>query len=106
MGWRYPVALHGQQRRVYSGRTSERSRHVEVGRVTFEVRATKHWACGGLDCFRSVAGGLRCARGRRTPRCGCSGGPTSRKGGFSPLNQPTTWYQLRGRLRLYTTCHV
>ena len=24
---------------------------------------------------------------------GCSGGPTSRNGGFSPLDQPTTWHQ-------------
>ena len=57
-------------------------------------RATKNWACGGLGCFRSVAGGLRCARDLRRPRFGCSGGPTSRNnGGFSPLNQPTTWHK-------------
>ena len=28
MGWRHPAARHGQQRRGYSGRTSERSHHV------------------------------------------------------------------------------
>ena len=39
MGWRRPAAPHGQQRRGYSGRTSERSRDVVVGRVTFEVQS-------------------------------------------------------------------
>ena len=38
MGWRCPAAPHGQQPRGYSGRPSERSRDVEVGRVTFEVQ--------------------------------------------------------------------
>ena len=38
MSWRHPAARHWQQRRGYSGRTSERSRHVVVGRVTFEVQ--------------------------------------------------------------------
>ena len=38
MGWRHPAARHGQQRRGYSCRTSERSHHVVVGRVTFEVQ--------------------------------------------------------------------
>ena len=77
----------------YSGRTSERSRVVVVGRVTFEMQGDKNWACGGLDCFRSVAGGLRCAKDLRRPRYGCSGGLSSRNGGFSPLNEPTTWDQ-------------
>ena len=92
MGWRHPAARHGQQRRRYSGRTSERSRddNVVVGRVTFEVQGDETWVCGGLECFGSVAGGLCCAKDLRRPRCGCSGGPTSRNGGFSPLNQPTT----------------
>ena len=38
MSWRRPAAPHGQQRRGYSGRTSERSRDVVVGHVTFEVQ--------------------------------------------------------------------
>ena len=38
MGWRHLAARHGQQRRGYSGRTSERSHHVVVGRATFEVQ--------------------------------------------------------------------
>ena len=38
MGWRHPAARHGQQRRGYSSQTSERSRQVVVGRVTFEVQ--------------------------------------------------------------------
>ena len=38
MGWRRSAALHGQWRRGYSGRTSERSRDVVVGRVAFGVQ--------------------------------------------------------------------
>ena len=92
MGWRRPATPHGQQRRGYSGQISERSRDVVVGRVTFEVQGDEKLVCGGLNCFRGIAGGLGCAKGLRRPRCGCSGGPTSRNGGFSPLNQPTTWH--------------
>ena len=93
MGWRHLAARHGQQRRGCSGRTSERSHHVVVGRVTFEVQSDEKLGLQRLDCFRSVAGGLRCAKDLRRPCCGCSGGSTSRNGGFSPLNQPTTWHQ-------------
>ena len=93
MGWRRPAAPHGQQRRGYSDRISERSHHVVIGRLTFEMQGDENWVCGGLDCFRGVAGGLGCAKSLRRPRCGCCGGPTSRNGGFSPLNQPTTWHQ-------------
>ena len=53
-----------------------------VGRVTFEVQGDEKWVCDGLDCFRSLTGGLRCAKDLRRPRCGCSGGPTSRNGGL------------------------
>ena len=84
MGWRRPAAPHGQQRRGCRGRTPERSRDVVVGRETFDVQGDENWLCGGLDCFLSVAGGLGCAKGLRRPHCGCSGGPTSRNGGFSP----------------------
>ena len=38
IGWRRPAAPHGQQRRVYSGRASERTRDVVFGRETFEVQ--------------------------------------------------------------------
>ena len=41
MGWRRPAAPHGQQRRGYSGRTSERSRDVVVGRESFKVQGDK-----------------------------------------------------------------
>ena len=35
MGWCHPAARHGQQRRGYSGRISERGHHVVVGRINF-----------------------------------------------------------------------
>ena len=38
MSWRHPAVRQGQHRRGYSGRTSERSHHVVVGRDTFEVQ--------------------------------------------------------------------
>ena len=38
MGWHRPAAPHGQRRRGYGGRTSQRSRDVVVGRETFEVQ--------------------------------------------------------------------
>ena len=38
MGWRHPATRRGQQRQGHSGRTSDRSHHVVVGRVTFEVQ--------------------------------------------------------------------
>ena len=38
IGWRHPAARREQQRRGYSGRTSERSHHVVVGRLTFEMQ--------------------------------------------------------------------
>ena len=41
MGWRRPAAPHGHQRRGYSGRTSERSRHVVVGFHNFFATVTQ-----------------------------------------------------------------
>ena len=93
MDWRRPVAPHGQQRPGYNGRTSERSRDVLVGRVSFEVPGDEKLGLRRSRCLRGIADGLGCAKGLRRPRCGCSGGPTSRHGGFSPINQPTTWHQ-------------
>ena len=47
MGWRRPAAPHGQQRRGYSVRTSERSSDgVVVGRVTFEVQGDEKLGLG------------------------------------------------------------
>ena len=46
--------------------------------------------CDGLDSFLGAADGLSCAKGPRRPRCDCSGGPTSRNGGFLPLARQTT----------------
>ena len=93
VGWRRPAAPHEQQRRGYGGRASERSRDVVVGLVTFEMQGDENWVCGGLECFRGVAGALGGAKGLRRPRFGFSGGPISRNGGFSPLNQPTAWHR-------------
>ena len=63
-----------------------------VARVSFEgASATKNWVCGGHDLFEAPQAGLgRCAKGLRRSRCGCSGGPASRDGGFSPLKPPKT----------------
>ena len=94
MGWCRPAAPHGRQRRGYDGRTCERSRHVVVVRVTFEVQGDEKLGLRQPLCFRGVARGLGCAKGLRRPRCGCSGGPTFGSGGFWPLNQPTTWHRL------------
>ena len=38
MGWRRPKSPNGQQRRGYSDRTSERSRHVVGARVVGEAK--------------------------------------------------------------------
>ena len=46
--------------------------------------------CDDLDCFFGTADGLGRAKRLRRSRCDCSGGPTFRSGGFSPLKQPTT----------------
>ena len=50
----------------------------------------KSWACDGLVFFRGAVDGLGCAKGPRRSRCHCSGSPTYRNRGFSPLRQPTT----------------
>ena len=80
MGWRHPAARHGQQRRGYSGRTSERSRDlVAVGRVTFEVLGDDKLGLrrSRLYLKRRHRRSTLCAKDLRRPRCGCSGGPTS-----------------------------
>ena len=53
-------------------------------------RGMKNWVCDGLGTFRGAANGLLCARGHRTSRCGCSGGPVSRGWWISPAKQSTT----------------
>ena len=93
VGWRSPIAPHGQQRRGYSGRTSERSRDLVVGRVTMVARGDEKLSVRRLCFFRGFPGGLGCAKGLRGSRCRCSGGLTSRNGGFSPVNAPTTRHQ-------------
>ena len=51
MGWRRPKAPRGQQRRGYSDRTSERSRHLVGARVVREAKRVKRWVCDGLEFF-------------------------------------------------------
>ena len=79
-----------KQRWQCSWRGSEGSRDVWLLGCLRRCSATKNRVCGGLGYVLGVAGGLGCAEGLRRSRCGCSGGPTSRNGGFSPLKQPTT----------------
>ena len=67
MDWRHPAARHGHQRRGYSGRTSERRDEV-VGRVTFEAQGDEKLGWRRSRLFRSVAGGLRCAKDLRRSR--------------------------------------
>ena len=49
MGWRRPKAPRGQQRRGYSDRTSERSRHLVGARVVWEAKRDEklglRWPC-------------------------------------------------------------
>ena len=42
-------------------------------------RGMKNSVCNGLVIFLGAADGPLSARARRTPRCGCSGGPVSRE---------------------------
>ena len=51
-------------------------------------RGMKTRVCDGFDFVLGATDGLGCAKGLRRSRCDCSGGPTSRNGGFSPLKQP------------------
>ena len=68
MGWRHPAARHGQQRRGYSGQTSERSRDVVVGRVTFEVQGRRKTGLAAVsivfEALQAVYTVLSTSRGR------------------------------------------
>ena len=66
-------------------------------------RRTTNWVCDGFDFFRGAADGLGCTKGLRRSRCDCSGGPTSRNGGFSPVKQSTISDKIAG---LRGACHV
>ena len=106
MGWRHPAARHGQQRRGYSGRTSERSHHVVVGRVTSRCRATKNWVAAVSIVFeasQAVYAVLRTCGGRAVAApvvlplaMVASRLSISRRHGTNS----------RGRLRLHRTSHV
>ena len=48
--------------------------------------ATNNWVAEVFTTFLGAAGGLGCAK---RSRCGYSGGPASRDGGFSLLQKPT-----------------
>ena len=53
-------------------------------------KGTQHWVCDGLVFFSGTAGGVLCARGRRTSRCVCFRCPASREWWISPLKKSTT----------------
>ena len=97
VGWRSPTAPRGKQWQGLSDRTSERNRDVVVGRVNLEVHTDEKLGCGGLFFFRGVAGDLGCAKGLKRSRAAAFGGPTSRNGDFSALNQPTILHQFASR---------
>ena len=69
-------------------------------------RGVKTWTCDGPCNFRGAADGLLCARGRRTSRCGCSGGPVSREWWISPGNQSTTRLKFAWLTSVSGTGHV
>ena len=52
VGWGSPIAQHGQQQRGHSGRISQRSSDVVVGRVTFEVQGDEKLGLAALFFFR------------------------------------------------------
>lgn len=58
---------------------------------------TKSCFCGGLELLLGLglASSLGRAKGLRRLRCGSSGCPASRDGGFSPQNQLTTRHKFR-----------
>ena len=59
----------------------------------------KNWVCDGLVFFRGAADGLLCAGGRRSSRCGCSGGPLSGMVDLTCEAVDDTAQGLRGLLR-------
>ena len=107
MGWRHPAARHGQQRRGYSGQTSERSRHVVVGRVTFEVQGDEKTGFAAVsivfEALQAVYAVLRTFGGR------AAAAPV-----VVPFAMVASRLSIderhgtnsRGRLRLHRTCHV
>ena len=105
MGWRHAAAQHRQQRRVYSGRTSERSHHVVVGRVTFEVQGDEKLGLrrSVFEASQAVYAALRTFGGR------AAAAPV-----VLPLAMVASRLSIsrrygtnsRGRLRLHRTSHV
>ena len=53
VGWRRPKALRGQQRRGYSDRISESSRHLVGALVVWEAKRDENWVCDGLHFFEA-----------------------------------------------------
>ena len=69
-------------------------------------RGVKNWVYGGRVNFLGAAGGLLCARGRRTSRCGWSSVPVSRKYGIAPVKLSTTRPKFARIAPVSGTCHV
>ena len=103
------------------GCESDRSDDIDViadrrQPILYAATLGRMWVYGGearrntgfaaaLIFFQGAAGGLPVPRAFGSRGAACSGGPASRNGGFSPLNQRTR-HKLRDLLRLRGTCHV
>ena len=106
MAWRHPAARHGQQRRGYSGRTSERSRDVVIGRVIFgEGRRKTGFAAVStvFEASQAVYAVLRAFGGRAAAALVVL--PLAMVASCLSISR-RHGTKSRGRLRLHTTCHA
>ena len=92
MGWRRPKAPRGQQRRGYSDRTSERSRHLVGARVVWEAKRDEKLGLRRPLFYFEAPWTVYSVldRGRRALGCGRCGGSASRDCWISPPKQSTT----------------
>ena len=105
-GWHHPAARHGQRRRGYSGQTSERSRYVVVGRVTFEMQGDEKLGLRRSRVFEALQAVYAVLR--------TFGGHAAAAPVVVPLAMVASRRSIsrrygtnsRGRLRLHRTCHV
>ena len=66
----------------------------------------KNWVCDGLVIFRGATDGLLCARGCRTSRSGCSGGPVSWEWWISLLKQSAIRLRFAWLTSVSGACHI